>query len=376
MSQLEGAATNTSTVSAYSHTYLCTESLGAAPKELSHAADLRCYFVHSSIGVRVDPFGTQHERSALSRTRNPGSNPIPRRNAAYRRVRSVLHSDTVRAPRTSNPPINPNFSGSLSSCKRVILPGKFDALHLGHKQLFVAAARIGTPVVLTFPGMGDALGWAPRNPMLTDEERAGILSNWAESLGVSVELEQLEFESIRTLSPRKFIELLIERLEARGVVCGFSWRFGFRAAGTADTLLEIAREAESSLEVSVVPPLQIDGEVVSSTRIRTLLKDHGDVQAASRLLGRHHSLCGRTCGVSQDSAHRENSLVIDEIKNFMPLDGNYECCVRFQGRTTPLWGVCRVRDSRVYIQNAGDLWDGAPVETSVELRALLPPHTL
>lgn len=44
----------------------------------------------------------------------------------------------------------------------IVALGKFDALHVGHRELAIQASRIGTPYLLSFVGMAEVFGWEPR----------------------------------------------------------------------------------------------------------------------------------------------------------------------------------------------------------------------
>ncbi len=58
--------------------------------------------------------------------------------------------------------------------------GKFDALHLGHQALAVNAAQLGGhPVMISFSGMADVLGWATRLPLVAECDRTYVLQSWA-----------------------------------------------------------------------------------------------------------------------------------------------------------------------------------------------------
>ena len=82
-------------------------------------------------------------------------------------------------------------------------------------------------------------------------------------------------------------ELIVRRLGAFSVSVGADFRFGARAAGDAGALAGDLR-----FVTAVAPMVTIDGDVVSSSRIRDLLAA-GDVEAAARLLGRPHTLPAR-----------------------------------------------------------------------------------
>ena len=79
-------------------------------------------------------------------------------------------------------------------------------------------------------------------------------------------------------------EILKERFEAEAVVCGHDFRFGYRGQGTAESLRGIFGE-----NCHVIEPVMVDGQIVSSTAIRALLKDR-QIEQANRLLGHSHFL--------------------------------------------------------------------------------------
>jgi len=94
-----------------------------------------------------------------------------------------------------------------------------------------------------------------------------------------------------SLSAEEFVETrLAGALRARGVVVGPDFRFGRGRAGDTETLRVLGRA--HGFEVITVEPVLLDGEVVSSTRVRAMLTA-GDVRAAARLLGRMHDVDGR-----------------------------------------------------------------------------------
>ena len=82
------------------------------------------------------------------------------------------------------------------------------------------------------------------------------------------------------IPPERFIEeILVERLGAKRVSVGENFRFGAKAEGDPEMLA-----AQEAFETRVVPLVEIDGETVSSTRIRALVAA-GEVEAAHRMLG-------------------------------------------------------------------------------------------
>ena len=107
------------------------------------------------------------------------------------------------------------------------------------------------------------------------------------ALGVE-ELVVIPFDSgFAAQSPQEFIDhVLVDRLQATHVSVGENFRFGHRAAGDPQTLA-----ADPRFETRVVPLVEIDGEIVSSSHIRALVQA-GEVEAAARMLGAPFQLRG------------------------------------------------------------------------------------
>lgn len=79
------------------------------------------------------------------------------------------------------------------------------------------------------------------------------------------------------------------KLKAAEVFCGFNYRFGRKAAGNVDLLRECGKRLGFS--VNVIDPVVVDGEVVSSTLIRSLIKS-GEVDECFKYLGRNYDIGG------------------------------------------------------------------------------------
>jgi riboflavin kinase/FMN adenylyltransferase len=171
--------------------------------------------------------------------------------------------------------------------------GNFDGVHRGHQALVAAArsAAVGGErvAVLTFePHPREFLdpGQAPPRLMRLAEKCTALSALGVERLAV------LRFnERLQRQSPEDFVrEVLHTGLGARHVVVGEGFRYGCRRAGTVETLR--AAGAELGFEVHVVPSVAVDGERVSSTRVRAALAE-GDLAMAHKLLGRRYSVTGR-----------------------------------------------------------------------------------
>ncbi len=156
---------------------------------------------------------------------------------------------------------------------RRVAVGEFDGVHLGHREVIG-----GSDTVLTFDPHPLAVIRPEAAPKLltTLEVKADLIAE----LGVQ-ELVIIPFdEPLAQQTPREFIDdVLVRRLGATHVSVGENFRFGHLAAGDPGTLAQ-----ETGFQTRVVPLVEVDGEVVSSSRIRALI-GVGEVEAAARMLG-------------------------------------------------------------------------------------------
>ena len=175
----------------------------------------------------------------------------------------------------------------------VLTIGNFDGQHLGHRALLrdvVRRAREagGTPVVLTFdPHPVKVL--APHvnlRFLTTAEEKLACFRD----AGIA-EVLFLEFTTaFAALTPDQFMQLVLrDGIGVKELFVGEHFAFGKGRAGRIADLVRFGREA--GFRVHPVQPLRVDGEIVSSTRVRHLIKS-GDVRGASRCLGRYYALEG------------------------------------------------------------------------------------
>jgi riboflavin kinase/FMN adenylyltransferase len=177
--------------------------------------------------------------------------------------------------------------------KTTVAMGSFDGMHKGHVELIgqsvTGAARSGIKsAVFTFsnhPRNALAGDLVVRNIQYPDDKAAMI-----EALGVDY-LFSLPFtDRICHMSREAFVEdLLCGALNMAEAFCGFNFRYGYRAEGDAESLC--AAGAARGFPVRVIDAVRADGEVVSSTLIRTRIAE-GRMEECARLLGRNYSVKG------------------------------------------------------------------------------------
>jgi len=172
----------------------------------------------------------------------------------------------------------------------VVALGMFDGVHLGHRALMSrlqeeAKLLHAIPAVYTFSNHPlEVLGGNVR--LLSGIRERNMLLR---SLGAE-ELESVPFtREMASLSPEAFVDLLSAKWDVRGLVVGYNYTCGDRGAGTPETLREIG--SRRGFSVSVVEPVLLEGEPVSSTRIREAV-ERGDITLANRLLKRRYTLSG------------------------------------------------------------------------------------
>lgn len=168
--------------------------------------------------------------------------------------------------------------------ERRIAIGTFDGVHVGHRGVIGDADTVVTfephPMTVIHPEA------VPKLIMPFAVKRDVI-----EGLGVS-ELVVIPFdEEFASVDPGEFCsEVLAGRLGAVEVSVGENFRFGARAKGTPELLA-----ARDEFETRIVPLIEVEGETVSSTRIRALLAA-GEVEQAAVYLGAPFMFEGEVVG--------------------------------------------------------------------------------
>lgn len=167
--------------------------------------------------------------------------------------------------------------------------GFFDGVHLGHRRVIESAATPGAlRGVLTFMPHPLALLRPELAPALLSPYPAAKAALLAE-LGVDVLLVLPFTPELAALSPRDFLNTLCNSCRVAGISVGRNWHFGKGGSGNVDFLQTEARERNFSACVNDM--LQMDGDTVCSTRIRTLLSE-GNIARANAMLGRPFTIHG------------------------------------------------------------------------------------
>jgi riboflavin kinase / FMN adenylyltransferase len=181
----------------------------------------------------------------------------------------------------------------LEGCVATI--GAFDGVHLGHRQVIAQVRRLAAE-----RGVPSAVVTFDRHPasVVRPESASGLLTDLDQKLellaetGVDV-VVVVHFDQERSHeSAEDFVAtVLVDLLHVRAVIVGADFHFGYQRAGNVALLEKLGTLGAGFDVIGVELYGAAGGEVVSSTRIRGLLRD-GDVIGAAQLLGRFHEVRG------------------------------------------------------------------------------------
>ena len=215
--------------------------------------------------------------------------------------------------------------------------GVFDGVHLGHQRLLThlrneAQRRDLLTGVVTFKShpqtvlsRGSKLLW-----LSNSETRTNLLRDF----GIDV-IVTLPFTlQLAELTAREFVQLLKDYLKMRGLVVGPNFALGNNREGSADQLRLLGQEM--GFIVEVVPPVVLDGQVISSSAVRVALAQ-GDMETVEKLFGRPFSLTGQV--VTGDRRGRilgfPTANLDVEPQQALPSDGVYVTVAHIDHESLP-----------------------------------------
>ncbi len=178
----------------------------------------------------------------------------------------------------------------MTKDKIVIALGFFDGVHIGHAALLEKtkerAVEIGAaPAALTFDIHPDTLVFKKDVPLINSAaDREDMIRR---RFGIENVVFIHFSEKVMRMDWRVFIEELISELGICHIVVGHDFCFGYKGLGTAERLKEYC--AENGLGCDIIAPVKIGNNTVSSTYIRTLIRD-GKIEEANSYLGHPHVL--------------------------------------------------------------------------------------
>ncbi|MBE3557036.1 MAG: bifunctional riboflavin kinase/FAD synthetase [Firmicutes bacterium] len=266
--------------------------------------------------------------------------------------------------------------------------GTFDGVHLGHQAVLAEMRREAQaghllPIALTFdphPRQVLAPGQSPQL-LTTLEQRVSLLHRFGAQQVVIATFTK----AFAGLAPEVFAEeLLAKRLHAKAVVVGYNYTFGAGGRGRPEDLEQLGKRL--GFKTHIVPPVRSEGEIVSSSRIRSCL-EQGKVEEALQLLGHEYVMGGevvRGDGRGHALGFPTANLAVSP-EQLLPANGVYVAEVNFDEASSSLkrWGLASIgtrptfyadagRTLEVYILDyEGDLYGR---RLSISLRHMLRPE--
>lgn len=217
--------------------------------------------------------------------------------------------------------INDGYEKKFTKPNYVAL-GSFDGIHQGHLKLINKAIEIskennGLSMVYTFTNHPLTVINKEKAPKLIMDSKTKL--EILDKLGIDMVCLVDFNQEFMHIEPEEFINILVERYNAKGIIVGFNYRFGHQNRGDIKLLQELSERL--NFDLHVVSPYKSANEVVSSTKIRMSITE-GNVQEATELLNRPFLLrgevvdgkkLGRTIGFPTANLKINEDMVLPKI---------------------------------------------------------------
>ena len=231
---------------------------------------------------------------------------------------------------------NPDDIQPLSNA--VVTSGTFDGVHRGHQTILarlteVAKASGGESVLITY--------WPhPRTVVSNDSQNLKLLTTLDEKIAL---LDQAGVDhlviipftrSFSQLTSGEYIrQILMDKIGTKKLVIGYDHRFGRDREGGFEYIKQ--HQSEYGFEVEEIPRQDVEAVGVSSSKIRAALNE-GDVEIASRFLGRPYSLTGTIVKgrqLGRTIGFPTANMQVDDPAKLIPANGVYAVDVEYGGQT-------------------------------------------
>ena len=241
--------------------------------------------------------------------------------------------------------------------------GTFDGFHIGHKKVIEnAIASNRKPQVLLFNEHPQkVLKSKSPGELITENNKRKLLREWG------VEATVINFSDIMSLTYEEFFyEVIVKKIGASVLSCGFNYHFGAKASGNTEKLKALCDK--ENIELLVSEPVEYKGEPVSSTRIRNAIRN-GNIEDANNMLGRefsydflvvHGDARGRTIDSPTINQFFTEDFIIPEYgvyASYSVIDGKKYPSVTNVGVRPTIEGFSKERSETNIVGFDGDLYD-------------------
>lgn len=213
--------------------------------------------------------------------------------------------------------------------------GSFDGLHLGHRALVQKAMEVakknkGKSMIYTFKNHPLAIINKEIMPKLLMDNNMKI--RVLDYIGVDY-LSLINFSrEFMEISPEDFISNIVENYNAKGIIVGFNYRFGYKNLGDITLLKKLS--VKYNFKLYVINPIKQNNELISSSRIRNIISEQGDIKKANSMLYVPFSIEGKV--VRGRQIGREigfPTINLDYNKDYViPKGGVYSTIVKYKDK--------------------------------------------
>ncbi|MCQ4921747.1 bifunctional riboflavin kinase/FAD synthetase [Tissierella carlieri] len=203
--------------------------------------------------------------------------------------------------------------------------GNFDGIHIGHQQLIKTMISKSKELGIK----SSLLLFKSHTKTIVDNNRPSMITNnkqkfkIAEDLGIDI-IYLLDFDDkIMKLSGEEFVkDIIINKMNGKLLVVGFDYRFGYKASGDSNYLMELGKK--HGIDVIVLDPVYENNEIISSSGIRELIAN-GNITDVLNILGRPYSIIGKVIpGKNRGNKLGFPTANIEPIDNYViPKNGVY-----------------------------------------------------
>ncbi|HWR83264.1 MAG TPA: bifunctional riboflavin kinase/FAD synthetase [Candidatus Deferrimicrobium sp.] len=212
----------------------------------------------------------------------------------------------------------------------IVTIGTFDGIHLGHQEILQRVRQTSEvtglkTVLVTFEPHPRLLVSPDDVPLLltTIEEKERFIPDFFEGTVLVLNFD----EQLRNMEPEQFVrEILVDRIGVRQLIVGSDHGLGKNRKGTISELQKLGDQ--HGFEIEVVAPVVVDGEPVSSSRIRRAMIQNRYPEAL-RLLGHEYAIFGtveKGIGLGKKLGYPTANVRFDPRK-LLPTEGVYACWV-------------------------------------------------
>jgi len=230
--------------------------------------------------------------------------------------------------------IKDNFKTKLKYQTYIAL-GSFDGLHLGHMRLINKTVELSKEnnaksMICTFDNHPLSVINKEICPKLIMDNNTKI--KLLENTGIDIVNLATFDKDFMKLTPEEFIKNMVKCYNAKGIVIGFNYRFGYKNLGDVKMLQKYSNIL--GYELYVCEAIRTNNEIVSSSKIRHLIAE-GNITKANELLGRPHTITGKVIRGKQFGRTIEFPTInLDYNKKYiLPKGGVYFTIVEYENKS-------------------------------------------